>query len=408
MSHHDISRLLDKVRVLVDSPRNRALYELWPAQIEPRAYADFGAYYYWFPTPVNHNGRIPYSLEVEPALWHKFFDLNLEQFYTDPATYLEYWLRITLYRFEHFHTDTPLTKTIDIDFGSVFPQSLFGMDVIYSANEGPWVGLEPVWETEAKFASARFPSFYDSGLSPLAHRFYAEIRDLVGEDFRVHFISWRKGPFSLLTHLRGYVQLLVDFYDRPRFVHKMMAFVTEAMKQWYAERRAFTGEDHFGPIYLGNDEVGTPSISPAIYEEFVLPYEIDLSNYFGGIDYWHSCGNTTRLAPLIARIPNVHMFDIGPWTELRPAIEAYTNVPGASVMRRINPIDSVIRADDEQMVKPLHEVREMCGGNIPTMVLVDGLNYIEDWRADFEKIHQLDRACHEILHAAMPGYLAGG
>jgi uroporphyrinogen-III decarboxylase len=400
VARKDIPRLLDKVRELVDSPRNQALYELWPDHIEPQAHADFGTYYYWFPTPVNKDGRIPYSLEVEPAFWYKFFNLDLEQFYTDPATYLEFWLRIALYRFEHFHSDTPLTKAIDVDFGSVFVQSLFGVDVMYSAHEGPWVGIEPVWKTETDFAAAKLPDFYESGLSPLAHRFYAEIRELVSEDFRVHFISWRKGPFSLLTHLRGYAQLLIDFYDRPDFVHEMMAFVNEAMKQWYAERKTFTGEDCFGPIYLGNDEVGIPSISPAIYEEFVLPYEIDLSNYFGGIDYWHSCGDTTMLAPLIARIPNIHMFDVGPWTELRPAVEVYKNVPNASIMRRINPVDWVIMANDQQMREPLHEVREVCEGVIPTMVMYDGLNYLEDWKADLEKIHRLDKACHEILHAA--------
>ena len=400
VSRNDIPRLLDRVRELVDSPRNQSRYALWPDHIQPQAHADFGAYYYWFPTPVNRDGRIPYSLEIEPALWHKFFDLDLAQFYTDPATYLEYWLRIALYRFEYFHTDTPLTMAIDIDFGSVFVQSLFGVDVMYSANEGPWVGIEAVWKTEKDFALAKFPDFHESGLSPLAHRFYAEIQDMAGDDFRVHFISWRKGPFSLLTHLRGYAQLLLDFYDRPGFVHDMMTFVTQAMKQWYAERMAFTGEDRFGPIYLGNDEVGVPTISPAIYEEFVLPYEIDLSNYFGGIDYWHSCGNTTKLAPLIARIPNIHMFDVGPWTELRPAVEVYKNVPNASIMRRINPIDWVIMADGVKMRNPLHEVREVCEGVIPTMVMYDGLNYSANWRADLEKIHELDRACREILHTA--------
>ena len=400
MPQNDIPRLLDRVRELVDSPRNQALYDLWPDHIEPQAHGDFGTFYYWFPTPLNRGGRIPYSFEVEPALWHKHFNLDLEKFYTDPATYLEYWLRIALYRFEHFHTDTPLTKVIDIDFGTVFVQSLFGVDVKYSANEGPWIGTEPVWKTEVDFASAKYPDFNRSGLSPLAHRFYAEIQEIAGEDFRVHFISWRKGPFSLLTHLRGFAALLMDFYDQPDFVHEMMAFVSEAMKRWYVERKAFTGEDCFGPIYLGNDEVSVPTLSPAIYEEFVLPYEIDLSDYFGGIDYWHSCGDTTKLLPLIARIPNVHMFDVGPWTDLHRAVEVYKNVPNASIMRRINPIDCVIMANDEEMSKPLREVRELCEGVIPTMVMYDGLNYMMDWEADLKKIHKLDRICHKILHSA--------
>jgi len=397
MVNPDIAPLLDRVRALIDSPRNRALYASWPERIDP-PYGEFGPAYYWFPRPVNQNGRIPYVLEIEPAMWHRVLGVDLQQFYTEPATYLANWLRIALYRYEHFNADVPLTPAIDIDFGSVFVQSLFGVDVIYAAEEAPWNGLEPVWKTEADFASAKMPDFHRSGLAPLAHRFYAELSALVGPDFRVHFVSWRKGPFSLLVYLRGFEQLLVDLYERPALVHAMMRFVVEAMQQWYAERKAFLGEARFGPIFLGNDEVSTPSLSPALYEEFVLPYEIELSRYFGGIDYWHSCGDTTRLAPLIARIPNVHMFDVGPWTQLAPAVEVYRQVPNASIMRRINPIDTVMMASPEQMLAPLHEVRRVCAGVIPTMVMYDGLNYIKDWQADLEKIQQLDRACHRILH----------
>ena len=402
MARSDIPFLLDQVRQAVDSPANRARYELWPTKIEPPARGDFGPFYYWFPTPVNRDGRVPYTLELEPALWRRIFDVDLQQFFTDPATYLEYWLRFALYRFEHFACDVPLTRAIDIDFCSVFVPTLFGVEAIYAADEAPWIGTDPVWVTEADFARARLPDFYESGLSPLAHRFYAEIRALVGDDFTVHFVPWRKGPFSLLTHLRGYGQLLYDLYDRPAFVHEMMAFVVEAQKEWYAERRAFTGEARFGPIYLGNDEVSAPSISPAVYEEFILPYETELSLYFGGIDYWHSCGNTTPLAPYIARLPNVHMFDAGPWTDLRAAVAAYKKCPGASIMRRINPIEHVLKATDEEMRAPLREVREVCSGVIPVMVMYDGLNYMADWEADLQRIYALDRACHEILHYKEP------
>ncbi len=401
MSMQNIPRLLDKVRGLVDGPRNREFYELWPDQIDS-PYGDFGPLHYWFPRPMNKDGRIPYVFEVEPALWHHVLGVDLEQFYTDPATYLEYWLRIALYHFEHFNDDLPLTKTIDIDFGSVFPQSLFGIDTLYAPDEAPWNGLEPVWKTEDDFGRAKFPDFYSSGLLPLAHRFYAEIKQMVGDDFRVHFISWRKGPFSLLIALRGFEQLLLDFYDRPSFVHEMMTFVNESMKHWYSERRAFLGEDRFGPIFLGNDEVSLPTLSPTLYEEFVLPYETDLSDFFGGIDYWHSCGAVTKLLGPIARIPNVHMFDVGPWTDLATAVEIFGQVPGATIMRRINPIDFVIRATDQQMRQPLYELREMCSGVIPTMVVYDGLNYQMDWESDWEKIHRLDRICHQILHAPLP------
>ncbi len=397
MGKESIPQLLDSVRELVDSDKNRSRRELWPADAQS-PYADYGPFYYLFPRPNNKDGRIPYVFEIEPALWHRYFGLSLKDFYTDPVTYLEYWLRIALYHFENFHDDLPLSKTIDIDFGSVFPQSLFGVETLYADNEAPWNGLEPVWKTEADLAQAKFPDFYTSGLVPLAHKFYAEINEMVGDDFRVHFISWRKGPFSLLVYLRGFEQLLMDFFDRPAFVHKMLAFITEAMKHWYDQRKAFLGESRYGPLFLFNDEVSTPTLSPSMYEEFVLPYETELSNYFGGVSYWHSCGDTTALAPVIARLPNVHMFDVGPWTNLAKAVDVYRQVPNATVMRRVNPIDWVMRATEEQMRQPLVEARTVCEGVVPTMVMYDGLNYQSDWQDDLQKIHKLDKLCHEILH----------
>jgi len=62
MARENIPSLLNEVREIVDSPRNQALYELWPEEISRQAYADFGPFYYWFPTPVNKDGRIPYTL----------------------------------------------------------------------------------------------------------------------------------------------------------------------------------------------------------------------------------------------------------------------------------------------------------------------------------------------------------
>jgi uroporphyrinogen-III decarboxylase len=397
MVQESIPRLLDAVRSRVDSEKNRGYWELWDATAQP-PYSDFGTYHYLFPRPVNKDGRIPYIFMVEPSLWHRYFGVNLKEFYTDPATYLEYWLRIALYHFENFHDDYPLSLTIDIDFGSVFPQSLFGVETLYADNEAPWNGLEPVWKTEADFAKAKFPDFYESGLLPLAHRFYSEIKEMVGDDFRVHFISWRKGPFSLLVYLRGFEQLLMDLFDRPAFVHEMLDFISEAMIDWYDQRQAFTGDPWLGPLMLFNDEVSTPTLSPGLYKEFVFPYEKKLADYFGRVHYWHSCGDTTALAPVIARLPNVHMFDVGPWTDLAKAVDAYRYVPEATVMRRINPIDWVMRATEEQMRQPIEEVRSVCEGIIPTMVMYDGLNYQSDWKADWEKIHRLDQFCHEILH----------
>ena len=77
MSKETIAQLLDSVQTQVDTDKNRAYYELWDDAAQP-PYADFGPFYYMFPRPVNKDGRIPYIFEVEPALWHRVFGVNLK------------------------------------------------------------------------------------------------------------------------------------------------------------------------------------------------------------------------------------------------------------------------------------------------------------------------------------------
>lgn len=400
MSLADIPRLLDRVRELADSPANQARYALWQQPIEPPARGQFGPYFPVFPTPRVDQGHIPFTFDLEPALWHKILGVDLGRVYTEPAAYLEFYLRMAIYLFEQFPSDLPITRSIHLDFGSVFLATLFGVEALYAEGEAPWISYDPAWKSEGDLAKARFPDFRAGGLSPLAHRFYEEICRLAGDDFYVDFPLWRKGPFALLTHVRGYSQLLLDTYDRPAFVHAMMAFVVEAMKRWCIERRAFLGQERFSVIWLGNDEVGTPTVSPAMYEEFILPYEAEIGRFFGGVDYWHSCGNTTALLPHIAHIPGLHMLDVGPWTDLAAAVELYrtTPQPAFCLMRRVNPIENVIMAGPAEMRAPLDEVRRLCAGRVPTLVQYNGLNYIDDWQADLRKIGQLHALCVEVLH----------
>ena len=73
-----------------------------------------------------------------------------------------------------------------------------------------------------------------------------------------------------------------------------------------------------GSLY--NDEVNVPLLSPQLYEKFILPYEIELSKFYGVISYWHSCGNTAPLLRLIRCIPHLQMIHISPWTDLEQSV----------------------------------------------------------------------------------------
>ncbi len=156
------------------------------------------------------------------------------------------------------------------------------------------------------------PDFYRSGLMPLAHQYYEVIGELIDNDFNVVFPEWGRRSFGVATHIRGYENFLSDMISNPKFAHRILRLITDTRKEWITERAKFLGKcKGKGNIY--NDEVNCPSLSPELYEEFALPYELELSDFHGGILYFHSCGDTTKLLPLIAKINTIEMFHVGPW-----------------------------------------------------------------------------------------------
>jgi hypothetical protein len=63
------------------------------------------------------------------------------------------------------------------------------------------------------------------------------------------------------------------------------------------------------PCDLFNDDI--PLMGPDTYGEFFLPYEQELSDFHGGVAYWHSCGDVTRHVPEICRLGGVSLLDFG-------------------------------------------------------------------------------------------------
>jgi uroporphyrinogen-III decarboxylase len=384
--------LIDRIREIVDEDPIPPWGDLWNRNGQEMQSVSMFAY----PNPISGTGLAPFVFFPDANFYARLFDYNLEEVFTDTRTYLCFTLEQMVWNHQNLQDDSSASKTILINQLGFFAPSLFGMMPVYAEDAVPWIKGQIITD-KASFAQLKQPDFYTSGLSPLAHKMYAEARYLLPDDFEVEFTTWLTGPFSLLFHLRGPVDLAMDLIDDPPFVHEMMAFATHCMEEWWLERARFLGKAELEPLILGNDEVGVPLISPIQYEEFVLPYECELAEAFGGIDYWHSCSNVTKLLPYIARIPRLRMMDVGPWTELAPAVQLFGMRPGSSIMKRLHPVSEVLMASDEQMRARLLQIKATCY-DIPYMLFFDGLNVLDSLEECVQQILSLDRICHEVFH----------
>lgn len=217
---------------------------------------------------------------------------------------------------------------------------------------------------------------------PVVHRMYEEIGELVGGRLKVRFTDWLRGPFVLAFHLRGAGNILMDMIDAPAYVHRLMRFITDARKRWSRERAELLGED-IGPGDLYNDEVNVPLLSPKYYREFVLPYEIELSEFYGEIGYWHSCGDTGPLAEVIRTIPHLNMVNISGWTDFDQAAGAYAG-SGLPLEANIHPLKDLQQASEDQMrSKVAHIARRRKDLGIKAMfVRVDSLELLHGVKED--------------------------
>jgi hypothetical protein len=125
-----------------------------------------------------------------------------------------------------------------------------------------------------------------------------------------------QGPMDVTELLVG-SSIFTDLVDRPEEIHAVLQAVTRAyhsmMERWLklvppsAELNVHWHMLHRGTIMLRDDSA--TNLSPAMFEEFVEPYDTQLLRAFGG-GAMHFCGKGDRFIEIAASIPSlfaVHM-----------------------------------------------------------------------------------------------------
>jgi len=99
--------------------------------------------------------------------------------------------------------------------------------------------------------------------------------------------------------LRGRVQAMLDFYDRPAFVSAVMELQAEAAIR-SAEKLLGAGIDCF---YIGDPSSSGSLISPQHFERFCMPAYRMFCRHFKSRDilmYMHICGNSRLILEMMA------------------------------------------------------------------------------------------------------------
>lgn len=153
-------------------------------------------------------------------------------------------------------------------------------------------------------------------------------------------VQFHLGIWDYLTTLMGVESIYFDFIDRPEFLHALMNKVTEStisgIKQanelmihddiintchcsyTYTDELLPNSGEGKGPISKNSWAFGLAqlfsSVSPAITEEFEIPYITKMAEQFGMI-YYGCCDRLDDRLDLVKKIPNVRKVSCSPWSK---------------------------------------------------------------------------------------------
>ncbi len=384
----EIMFLLDDLEKIIESPENQSKKHL---------FKDIGEWGrdMWRGVPRDPcSSGMPFTVAPDNSFWSALFNTSLLDFYSDPLEHLRLQLKLKKFTFEHFRDDTYMTKEIFIWFSIISSLSFFGPAVSFFKDREPVLEGKAILENPDALDDMEPPDFSSSGLMPRILMYYEELNELVNGRFKVMFPQWARGPYAIAIHLRGFENFLMDTVDEPEYVHRLMRFVTDARKKWFTDRAAYLNEPvPFGKLY--NDEVDSPTISPGIYDEFIFPYEKELSEFHGGISYYHSCGNTTSFMKSISRLPKLEYFHVSPWADLKTAVETFEDSTALDIV--LNPLEDCYMATEKQMADKIKSVMALCPPDKRCTLRIDGFQPFETIERDTKRIEAWSDLARPLL-----------
>ena len=393
-----IKALMDQVREIHESVENQARARYW--QIVPHDRWE-PAFIRTLPAPRG-GGKIPFIVEPALAMWAEILGFDQGRYYADPLTYLTAQLEMKVYHAQHFKDDSYIDKSFRVLFAALLEGTVMGMPYGFTAEGHPWLDYKfPLIRGPGDLHGLEPPYFYQSGVMPWVHRFYAEMTGALDDDFLVKFPDWLMGPFGVACELRGFEQFLIDLVRDREFAQQVLCVIVEARKSWQAQCDRFLGMERTRGV-LGNDDVYCPILSPALYRDVILPFETALCEHYSGISYWHSCGDTTKLVDEIAQIPVLDLFHCGPWTSVAESCRALGGRGVPSDKQRpleimVEPVDKVQMASPADQKRWIENIVAQIPDTADCYIKVDSLEVIRDLPTELAAIQSWINVAREVL-----------
>lgn len=262
-------------------------------------------------------------------------------------------IRRELYQWEHFRGDMVVEPVIysGIVGGPQSSYADYGIEEKPVRKEGAHDMLfTPVIHTEADADRIRTPNvWFDREATERNCRTLCEVFEGVIPVKKRGICHQWHSPWDQIIHWYGIEQLYTDMYDRPQFVHRILARFTKALNEVLDRQEALgmldvgNGNYRVGSGGLGiveqlpprdcdparvrpKDQWGCSTgqifseVSPDMHEEFCLQYERPVMERFG-LTYYGCCEPLHNKVKMLRSVRNLRKISMSPWIDMDVASE---------------------------------------------------------------------------------------
>lgn len=263
-------------------------------------------------------------------------------------------LRRRIWHHEHIHDDQPITDSFNVSW--VLRISDYGLSEQYTQADplGSYVWDAPV-KDPADFERLR-PRSMEVDREATARK--VEIaNDVLGDILRVrahHHIGWPAMLSWTLIKLRGLEQVMIDIYDDPQLLHKLMAFLRDerVRELEWLEAEGVLSLNNAPDDYVGSGGIGCTDelpaedftgrvrvkdlwgfgesqefvhVGPDHWHEFVLQYQLPILERFA-LNHYGCCEPLDRKFELLfEHVPRLRRLSISAWCDRALAAEKLGN-----------------------------------------------------------------------------------
>lgn len=312
----------------------------------------------------------------------------------------EWDLRAKLYQAEVLQDDGPVDPWFDVGWKVTVGDYGFRIPYTHGDNRGSFAWDPPMKDLPRDLDRLHPREFTVDRETTLAELDRA--RDLFGDILPARLYGsywWTVGLTQDAAYLLGIEELMLAMYDRPDELHRLMAFLRDDQLRYitWCEREGliasnagsgdmiasggYGGIDGLraagapdGPATLAErwgfaESQETVGVSPSMFAEFILPYQVPLMERFGLNCYGCCEGLEHRIDSIAASIPRLRRVSVAPLANQQVLAEKLNRKYVFS--RKPNPAPVCVDFDEPAIRADLRRTLRVAGDHPLELILKD-------------------------------------